>query len=43
MDSTDVKEGLEAYYTKRDSTKDKNIEDRIKYLEKEIQSLKADI
>ena len=27
MDNTDIKEGLEAYYNKRDS-KDKNIEDR---------------
>ena len=42
MDSTDVKKGLEAYYNKRDS-KDKNIGDRIKDLEKEIQSLKADM
>jgi len=42
MDSTDVKEGLEAYYSKRDSA-DKNIKDRIKDLEKEIQSLKAGI
>jgi len=42
MDGTDVKEGLEAYYNKRDS-KDKNIENRIKALEEEIQSLKADI
>ena len=43
IDSTDVKEGLEAYYSKRDSAKDKNIEDSIKDLEKEIQSLKASI
>ena len=42
MDSTDVKEGLEAYYSKRDS-KNKNIGDRIKALEEEIQSLKADM
>jgi len=35
IDSTDVKEGLEAYYSKRD-LKDKNIEDRIKDLEKEF-------
>jgi len=42
MDSTDVKKGLEAYYNKRDS-KDKNIGDRIKALEEEIQSLKADM
>jgi integrase/recombinase XerD len=42
MDNSDVKEGLEAYYNKRDSA-DKNIEDRIKALEKEIQSLKASI
>ncbi|MBU4313925.1 MAG: tyrosine-type recombinase/integrase [Actinobacteria bacterium] len=42
MDSTDVKKGLEAYYSKRDS-KDKNIGDRIKALEEEIQSLKADM
>ena len=42
IDGTDVKEGLEAYYSKRDSA-DKNIEDRIKDLEKEIQSLKAGI
>lgn len=41
MDNTDIKEGLEAYYSKRDSA-DKNIEDRIKALEEEIQSLKAD-
>lgn len=41
MDNTDIKEGLEAYYNKRDS-KDKNIKDRIKALEKEIQSLKAE-
>ena len=42
MDGTDVKEGLEAYYNKRDSA-DKNIENRIKALEEEIRSLKADI
>ena len=41
MDSTDVKEGLQAYYNKRDHSKDKNIENRIKVLEEEIQSLKA--
>jgi len=42
MDSTDVKEGLEAYYNKRDSgdKKDKSIENRIKTLEEEIQDLK---
>lgn len=42
MDGTDVKEGLEAYYNKRDSA-DKNIEDRIKALEEEIRSLKVSI
>ena len=41
IDSTDVKEGLEAYYTKRDF-KDKNLESRIKDLERQIQDLKAD-
>ena len=41
IDSTDVKEGLEAYYTKRDF-KDKNLEGRIKDLERQIQDLKAD-
>ena len=39
MDSTDVKEGLEAYYGKRDS-KNPDLKDRIKSLEVEIQSLK---
>ena len=38
MDNTDIKEGLEAYYNKRDS-KDKNIEDRIKTLEEQIKAL----
>jgi len=42
IDGTDVKEGLEAYYSKRDSA-DKNIEDRIKALEEEIRSLKVSI
>lgn len=42
MDNSDIKEGLESYYNKRDS-KDKNIKDRIKVLEEEIQSLKASI
>jgi len=42
MDSTDVKEGLEAYYSKRDSA-DKNIKDRIKALEEQIKALKKDI
>ena len=42
MDNTDIKEGLEAYYNKRDS-KDKNIEDRIKTLEEQIKALKEDI
>ncbi|TET07092.1 MAG: hypothetical protein E3J83_05505 [Candidatus Atribacteria bacterium] len=42
MDNTDIKEGLEAYYNKRDS-KDKNIKDRINALEEQIKSLKEDI
>jgi len=40
MDNSDIKEGLEAYYNKRDS-KDNNIKDRIKSLEDQIQQLKA--
>jgi len=42
MDNTDVKEGLEAYYNKRDSkdNKNKSVENRIKTLEEEIQDLK---
>jgi integrase/recombinase XerD len=42
IDGTDVKEGLEAYYNKRDSA-DKNMGDRIKALEEEIRSLKVSI
>ena len=42
MDNTDIKEGMEAYYNKRDS-KDNNIKDRIKALEKEMKALKANI
>ncbi|MBA7494880.1 Tyrosine recombinase XerD [subsurface metagenome] len=42
MDNTDIKEGLEAYYNKRDS-KDKNIKDRINALEEQIKALKEDI
>ena len=42
MDNTDIRKGLEAYYSKRDS-KDKNIEDRIKTLEEQIKALKDDI
>jgi len=40
MDNTDIKEGLEAYYSKRDSD-DKNIKDRIGALEEQIKALKA--
>ena len=46
MDNSDIKEGLESYYNKRDNldpSKDKNIRDRIKVLEEEMQSLKASI
>jgi len=42
MDNTDIKEGLEAYYSKRDSA-DKNIKDRINTLEEQIKALKANI
>ena len=42
MDNTDIRKGLEAYYSKRDS-KDKNIEDRINALEEQIKALKEDI
>ena len=42
MDNTDIKEGLEAYYNKRDS-RDKNIKDRINALEEQIKALKEDI
>jgi len=42
MDNTDIKEGLESYYNKRDS-KDQDINNRIKALEEEIRSLKADM
>jgi len=39
MDNSDVKEGLEAYYNKRDS-KNPDLKDKIKFLEEEIQKLK---
>jgi len=39
IDNSDVREGLEAYYNKRDS-KNPDLKDRIKSLEVEIQSLK---
>ena len=42
MDNTDIRKGLEAYYNKRDF-KDKNIKDRIKVLEEQIEALKEDI
>ena len=40
MDNSDIKEGLEAYYNKRDHAKDKNIKDRITALEEEIKNIK---
>jgi len=40
IDDSDVKEGLFSYYDKRDS-KNRDIKDRIKSLEEEIQNLKA--
>ena len=42
MDKSVIKEGLEAYYSKRDS-KNQDIKDKIKFLEEEIRSLKASI
>lgn len=42
MDNTDIKEGLEAYYSKRDF-KNRDIKNRVKVLEEEIRSLKASI
>lgn len=43
MDSTDVKEGLNNFYTKRDGDelKPKTLEERIETLEKELQKLKS--
>lgn len=40
MDKSVIKEGLEAYYSKRDS-RNQDIKDKIKFLEEEIRSLKA--
>ena len=40
MDNSDIKESLEAYYSKRDS-RNQDIKDKIKFLEEEIWSLKA--
>ncbi len=45
IDGTDVKEGLEAYYNKRDSVhyENKDIADQIKEIEKELELLKTRI
>lgn len=42
MDNTDIKEGLEAYYSKRDF-KNRDIKNRVKVLEEEIRSLKKPV
>ncbi|GAG78329.1 unnamed protein product, partial [marine sediment metagenome] len=41
IDPTEVKEGLNEFYTKRDGLKPKTLEERIKDLEKELQKLKS--
>jgi site-specific recombinase XerD len=43
IDPTDVKEGLEKYYNKRDGSKENNIKEKVKNLEEAIEKLKSEI